>query len=351
MRVAASLGPDNRFVVRSAARLFLHEHDAGKALRTIRRAAGIKRDPWLLAAEIAVSSAAKSPALMARAGQARNDDENLSPFERTELASALATLEMENGKTRQARQLFRRALVSPTENSVAQVEWANRQIGGLEVVGTDLLRVPRSFEVNAYLGLVNGHWESAIAQGLNWLRDQAFSKRPAIFTSYVSSLVENYARSIEILEASLKVNPRDPMLINNLAFALASDGRINEAVEVLRNADDTKVPGTSAAITLTATHGLVFFRSGFPDRGRELYQLAIEKATKLGDQKYSLLADLYLAREELLAGTPVSRTAAKRALFGASKSIEKDVVVVATQVQRLLERAASGNPSQSPSAR
>jgi hypothetical protein len=37
MTVAAALGPNSRFVVRCAARLFLHAHDTRKALSVIRK--------------------------------------------------------------------------------------------------------------------------------------------------------------------------------------------------------------------------------------------------------------------------------------------------------------------------
>jgi tetratricopeptide (TPR) repeat protein len=337
MSVGAALGKDHRFIVRSAARLFIHEHDGSKALRIIRNASGAKRDPWLLAAEIAVSSASKSPSLLAREGRARNEDDALSLFERNELSSALGTLEMENGKNRRARQLFRRALESPNENSVAQVEWANRQIGGLPIDDASLFDLPRSFEANAQLRLVNGEWQAAIDQGINWLHDQQFSKQPAIFTSYVSSLVEEYSRSIEILRTSLRANPNDSQLVNNLAFALASNDQLDEAIEALKSVNYEEVSG-APGVTLAATHGLVMFRTGVPDKGRALYRIAIERAKQIGAQKYSLMAALYLAREELLAETSVAHSSAEEALTNALKSEDKDVGLVAEQVLRLVRQ-------------
>jgi uncharacterized protein HemY len=343
MTVAASLGPHSRFVVRCASRFFLHFHDAGRALRIIRNAVGAKKDPWLLAAEIGVASASRSPSLLARIGKQRNDDETLTLFERTELSSALGTLELENGKNRHARQLFRRSMTAPNENSAAQVEWANRQIGGLDITDAPLSEIPRSFEVTAHLSLAEGNWAAAIAQGTNWLRDQPFSKRPAIFTSYVSSLVEDYSRSIDILRDSLKLNRDDSMLMNNLAFALASDNRTDDAIEVLRATDYERASGMSG-ITLAATHGLVAFRTNAPDIGRQLYKLAIERANKLGIRKYSLMADLYLAREEILASTSEAPTAVQQALAKASASSEKEVAVIADQVRGLFEKRKSESP-------
>ena len=333
MTTAASLAPDSRFVVRAAARLFLHEHDALTALKIIRRASGAKRDPWLLAAEIATASAAHSPTLFAKIGSNRNEDDNVSLFARTELSSALGTLEMENGKMRKARQLFRKSLEGPNENSVAQVEWANRTVGGLEI-DKELLALPKTFEASANVNLRAGQWNHAIAEGEEWLHDQPFSKQPALFTSYVASLIEDYEKSIGILKESLRANPDDPALINNLAFALGSANRLDEADSVLRRIDITNCDGI-AAITLAATAGLLMFRAGLHDRGREFYQLAISRASSQGISKYKAMANLYLAREELIASTPVAETAVKRALVEASKIEDREVAFVAERVRSL----------------
>jgi tetratricopeptide (TPR) repeat protein len=354
MTTAAGLTPDSRFVVRAAARLFLHEHDAPTALKVIRRASGAKSDPWLLAAEIATASAAHSPTLFAKIGSNRNDDESVSPFARTELSSALGTLEMENGRMRKARQLFRKSLEEPNENSVAQVEWANRTVGGLEI-DRELLAIPKTFEANANVNLRAGEWNHAIAEGEEWLRDQPFSRQPALFTSYVAALIEDYGKSIKILKESLHANPDDPELINNLAFALGSANRLDEADSVLKRIDISNCEGLSA-ITLAATAGLLMFRVGRPDRGREFYQLAITRASSQGISKYRAMAILYLAREELIASTAAAETAVNRALVEASKiEDDKEVALIAEQVRNLEAAKKSRIPveqvSASPSSR
>jgi len=307
------------------------------ALKIIRRASGAKRDPWLLAAEIATASASRSATLFAKIGVNRNEDDSISPFARTELSSALATLEMENGKTRKARQLFRKSLKGPNENSVAQVEWANRKIGGLEIE-KEFLALPRVFEASANLNLAAGKWNGAIADGMEWLRDQPFSTHPAVFTSYVASLIEDYERSIGILKKSLSSNPDDPALINNLVFALGCTNRLEEAEiifeNVLKRINLEEIEGLSA-ITLAATEGLLLFRKGFPDRGRQFYQLAISKATAQGNTRYKVMANLYLAREELIARTPSAETAASRAIIDASRIEDKEVALIADQVRKL----------------
>ena len=130
------------------------------------------------------------------------------------------------------------------------------------------------------------------------------------------------------------------MLMNNLAFALASENRTADAIEVLRATDYERASGM-AGITLAATHGLVAFRTNDPDVGRQLYKLAIDRANKLGMKKYSLMADLYLAREEVLARTSAAPAAVQQALVKASASSEKEVAVIAEQVRGLFEKRAS----------
>ena len=51
MNVGLSLEPDNRFVVRSAARFFLHVDDPERAHQVLMRARSTPFDPWMVAAE------------------------------------------------------------------------------------------------------------------------------------------------------------------------------------------------------------------------------------------------------------------------------------------------------------
>lgn len=339
MAIAAKLGGDNRFIVRSAARLFLHAHDAGKALQVIRSASGARVDPWLLSAEISVALASKSPSLLARVGQQRNGDEGLSAFARTELSSALATLEMDNGKSRHARQLFRQSLSAPNDNSLAQAEWANREMGGGIEIQKQGLDLSKSYEAMAQVARSEGRWNDAIEAGEQWFLDERFSKRPAILVSFLCSLTGRYDQAERILKSSLKSNPNDPELINNLAFSLASMGRPAEAARELSKVDYGQLPPTSE-ITLAATKGLINFRLGFPEKGRELYELAIARATRSGISKYAAFARLYLSREQLLTSTAGAVKFAWDSLRVVAKSNEIDVAFVAAQVQALLERMA-----------
>ena len=57
MQVALSLARNDRFVLRGASRLFLHQGEKEKAHKLLESAETLKADPWILAAEIATASA------------------------------------------------------------------------------------------------------------------------------------------------------------------------------------------------------------------------------------------------------------------------------------------------------
>lgn len=342
MRVACNLSPGNRFVLRSAARFFVHYRDPAFAHRLLRNADSIRVDPWLIAAELGVASAAKTGPRFAVSGRKVLADAKFSPFSTTELASALGTLELENGKVRQAKQLFRSSLNAPTENSLAQAEWASDHVSGLQVDLTNS-QVPRRFEAEALQHFNFGNYQAALVPALQWLSDQPFSAHAAVFASYISSsLLENYRLSIDFLTTSLISNPGHPALINNLAFALANVGELAGAEERMRSAD-VAAQNDLNGIALLATRGLVCFRRGLVEEGRQLYYQAIERATKLAVPNYSQMATIYLAREEIRAKTPFRNLALAAAVNITKTKVDRDVLLL---LERTLKMAES--PESSP---
>jgi tetratricopeptide (TPR) repeat protein len=70
IRIALALYPHNRFVLRSAVRLFVHQDRIRQAHRVLRRASSIAHDPWLIAVDIVLSSILSSPQIHAKRGRA-----------------------------------------------------------------------------------------------------------------------------------------------------------------------------------------------------------------------------------------------------------------------------------------
>ena len=269
VRVALDLAPASRFVLRAAARFFVHRDDFEQAHDVLRRAPSVFDDPWLLAGEIAVASTADRTSRLIKPGRAMLKSGDFSSNHLAELASAIATIDLAAGKSKSAKKFFERSLVDPTENSVAQGEWASRRIGGIYVDEVNLGR-PFTFEARAHKYESEGKWKNAIDESHSWLRDQPFSSRPALLGSYLASAIaEDYETAVIFAKAGLKANRNEFMLLNNLAFAEAQLNKVSDASKTLRAAENLRSDQTDETI-FTATSGLVAYRAGDPERGNLL---------------------------------------------------------------------------------
>jgi tetratricopeptide (TPR) repeat protein len=296
--VAVSLSNNNRFVLRTAARFYVHRGEADRAHSLIRNAPAVRIDPWLLAAEVALAGAADIPPRFAHVGRKMLQDRSMSPANVTELAGELATLELASGKVRSAKKLFHQSLVQPNENSLAQAEWAWDQLSGHKL-DVDQYRVQCNFEAQAWHFFSTGEWEQALSRSKNWLNDQPFSHRPAVLATYIASTIfEDYQTSIDIANRSLVPNPDNPILLNNLAFAYAEVGNLLQAQRAL-----DKVDGGNAApadrVCLLATQGLIHYRQGLREMGRTFYRRAIELAAKEKLKRHHAEAFVHFALEEI----------------------------------------------------
>lgn len=325
MRTALNLQPANRFVVRSAVRLYLLLDQFDLAHHVVSHDPSLVRDPWLRATSLATASlSGQSPTSM-RATRRVLEVGHYSPWHLSELAGQVATLELGAGDMRRARRTMRQALVDPTENSLAQAEWASAQ-HGIDAPSSDKLTRPLSFEARALANAAAANWEESIHAAIGWHADQAFDPSPAIFLSYIASITkENYALSEEAARRGLISNPSHGLLRNNLVFALANQGKTSEAREQLLRVPQPR-PGTREGFTLMATKGLVRFREGDPEGGRALYSTAVERLLSVPENRdVGTLAQIFWAREELRAGTPNAPALVSTALSLAGNSQSGEV--------------------------
>ena len=137
---ALAAGENNRFIMRSAARFFVHGQDPDRARRVFKDIS--TGDPWLLSA--AISCADLVGQRDRRIRIATNLLESFSPDQVTELAASLATIEMQDGSTKKAKRLFAQSMISPNDNSVAQIRWAGKELQ--LPFDEKLLNVERTFE-------------------------------------------------------------------------------------------------------------------------------------------------------------------------------------------------------------
>jgi tetratricopeptide (TPR) repeat protein len=338
IQMSRRLAPDNRFVICSAARFLVHIGDYEQALRLLRTTILSQSDPWIVAAEIGVSTFSAADPRFLKLGRRMVDSRDFSDFAKSELASALATIELNEGNRRAAKKFFKQSLTLPTENSVAQAEWASAQVGDLYPPATQP-QVPRNYEARSLYGYRVGDWETARTNAEDWLNDQPFSSRPANVLSYLySTILERHEEALEVLNFSLRSNPDDRSLINNKAFNLINLERLDEA-ETLLKRTDPKAIDDPAAITLIATKGLLLFRRGLPEIGRLLYLDAIDIAKRKDNGHYSAMAALRLALEELRADTQTKSKSVRNAVQLAASRDEPDVRHVYARLATLAKLA------------
>jgi hypothetical protein len=129
------------------------------------------------------------------------------------------------------------------------------------------------------------------------------------------------------------------VLLNNLAFALAHQGKVTEAEAALRRVKPGAAQG-GAAICLLATRGLVAYRAGDAPSGKALYLQAIEEARNQKQAKMEARASLNLACEELRVNSPAVESAVKEAIELSKPMKEGDVSQVLRRLKRALEMKA-----------
>ncbi len=296
IKTALSLSPESRYILRSASRCLIHLGDVQGALDVLARAPRTAVDPWLMAAHVAVSNILDKPPRFYRRAKDLINSVSLAPFHTAELNAALGTVELSGGKDKSARKLLTASLEDPTENVIAQAWWAKSKLK--MVIRNDLLDVPRSFEANTRALVLTEQWQGATKAAERWLDDEPFSSSPAIELSFILSVAfEEHERARVFLKQALRANPDDLLVINNLAFALGNMGRIHEARAVLASAELKDAP-PGRVVALTATDGLLHFREGKIDKGRRLYESAIELAKKNNARRLAALALVFWAKEE-----------------------------------------------------
>lgn len=331
LRVALGLAPQHRLVLRAAVRYYVHVQAPDEAVHLLRRQPRTAQDPWLMAAEISAAMVADLVPRSVKRARDVLERREFHPQHTSELAAALGTLELQDAKAKKVRRLLQQALEQPTENALAQVQWAAPQVR-LDLTGEQWQNVPHNFEAVGWASYQTRQYQEARSAYLAWLRDEPFSAAPALLAGYLSHLLDPTAsRAIELTRLALAASPDDDLLLNNMAFYLAEDGQLDLAEQYLARAH-LFAPETELGLTLRATQGLIAFRRGDHQRGRDLYEQAILAARALALRDYELLATLYYSRELARLQDPSAGVRLAQAVLAADRVAEPGLVLTAQRV-------------------
>lgn len=304
LTIALGLAPNNRHVLRSASRFFLHVHEPDMAHRILLASEALASDPWLISAEIVAAGAAGNQSKLVKKGRQLVESGRFAPLHSSELASAIGTMEHEAGNRKQVRKMFSHALIEPTENAVAQAGWIGRHMTGFDLPEGSLA-VPRAFEALAWEAVQEERFDDAVAHALEWAEDEPFATRPVLFGSWVASMgLGDFATAADMAEVARTANPDDPRLVAQLLYCRASMDEMAEARALLPELERlTRLSEGSRTqdewdVVLEADRGLLAYREGNPEIGRRHYEEAIDLAAKSQLPESVATALVNYAREE-----------------------------------------------------
>jgi len=331
MAVALSLAPNNRYVLRSASRLFLHLEQFDRAHDLMVRSPATRQDPWLLSAEIALSQVAEVSPKFYKVGLSMLSEANHLPRQITELAGAVATTELLDGSRKKAVRFFRQSIIDPNGNALAQAEWATPAFA-TQIVSEDNLKLAdEAYEAKAFHLYRTNKFEEVAPVCAQWSSEEPFSIRPYEFGAQSASTIGDYETALLFARRGLAIRPAAVRLLNSAAFAQANLGHLDEAELLLQRVPAD--PSDDSALVAEANRGLVAFRRGNVRLGASFYKKAIDGFRYRQRTYLAASARLYYARETLRAGCPEGEAALIEARRDLDKYKFADLLHIAEQVQ------------------
>lgn len=332
MTIARQLAPDHRWMLRTAARFLVHQDDPVGAHKLLANHPRTRRDPWLIAAELACAQAAGRPPRFWRQATDILKWDSVSPLHVSELATAVAMMELEAGEHKRARKYVQKGLVAPTENTLAQVSWAKESKHLADGYGLDKLikSTVDAYEAECRLNTSQGDLLAALKAAQTWEADEPFAARPCSEIAYIASLLDDYDLTVTMAARVARLDGHaDPNLEMNSVFAILSSGKLTldkDAVQITSiysRLVRTVEHGGDTSYHAMANLGLWLYRYGDATLGRQLYEKAIANTQKIHLTEMAALAATFAAREAILAKDPSAGSILNQAKQLAIKSKNK----------------------------
>ena len=304
MRTALKLAPDNRYVLRSAARLFNHLHEPDVGYYFLSRSPATEYDPWLMSAEIAIAGRVERRSLFLKKGLSILNSASHPRLDFSELAGAAATTFLDGTiSKKEARRLFLQSLAEPTDNAIAQAEWASQATGERFLDADNIPRFKRANEAQALHSYGLGDYITSLRAAKGWIAEEQFSGRAYSAAAAAANTMDDYESAILICHEGIQHDPKSASLRNSLVFALASSNRLTEAEQALQGLRLAVVDPVSELVTI-ANQGLIAMRRADFNSGEVLYKRAISGFRVKGSEYLATCALAYFAREAKAAGHP-----------------------------------------------
>ena len=305
MKVAVQIDKNNRFVIRSAVRLFLHYNEFDYAYYILKKSNLLNHDPWINATYIAVSQLLKKNISNINESKYFIESNNFSKFDISELACSIGTLQLENGRDKEAKKMFKESIIDPNDNVAAQLQWISKnrvKIQDIEEINTEKIKNNYEFETIQKCYLED--FEDAKENVEKWINDDTISTIPnLVASSLYASVFRDYETSEEKVKEGLKKEKNNIKLNAQLAFCKINKGEIERAEEILNwieKGNDDK----ENKIYVLADKGMLNFRKGKEKEGENYYREAAKLANKNGIMSLKASAIFHLAKEKYEIKSP-----------------------------------------------
>ena len=342
MQIALGLAPDHRWVLRSANRLLLHAGNEEAAHRLLVKHPRTPHDPWLMSAELASALIAHKEPKFIRQAKDMLRHRSLHASHLSELAAAVATIELETGAGKNARKLLRQALIDPTENALAQIEWADRESHDGLALEPIVRRMPDAYEATCWVKYNDGQIEDALTAAQEWLQDEPFANRPVGMVCYLAAFLDDFDLIIKTAREALERDSEQVLHRNNLIYALLSkgqilrapdDGELYKLIDFLKRRIADKDSDVSHPL---ADVGLLLYRIGRFQEGRKMYEISMSVAEKRGNYLGRALAATMNSREAILFQTAWAKEALNEAHKAAKRVVSPGITFYLRKLDALI---------------
>ncbi|MEN5340519.1 hypothetical protein ABE583_11055 [Stenotrophomonas sp. TWI143] len=294
LRSAKQFSPNDRLVLRITSRFLTHINRADEAHHLLASHARTASDPWLMASEIALSQVVGKSSKFIKIGQRILKEKSRSIKSTTELAAALAGVELASGNYKRAREYYRGSLLAPNDNVMAQVV-TDQKILSLDASSSVLHSGGvNPYEAKALISWRNVDYVGALEAGVLWHTEEPYSSRPLQFLTSFLSASANYEDAIMLARRGLVADPDDIGLEVNLAYALAATNDLVEAERLAKKAKSSDP--LKFAAQATATLGLIAMKRGDFVRADECYMSALDTFSRSNDKALYSICQAYYAR-------------------------------------------------------
>lgn len=327
---ALSLSRNNRIVLRTLARFYVHQGKPDKALALVARHPRTRVDPWLMASEIAISQAAATPSRFLSKGWKLARERSSPPADVAELAGAVGGVELSSGKVKQARELYRLALISPNDNVIAQAITDQKLLGIDLSLSLSQAVTRRAAEAQVLLAWRKLDTEAAERNALQWHAEEPFSSRPVEFLSSLFGVAGKYEEGVLIARRGLLSDPNDANLYTGLAYCLASLGQEHAAETAARKA--VSLDGAKYEPHTVATRGLLAMRRGEFEVAGGLYESAFDAFVKRRETQAAAVCYAFYARSAYVYQHPRAKAILEKAVDLFKQAPTQDAAIVLLSV-------------------